>query len=196
MTHLRRAVAGFYVALVLLACSSFATAQGIVTGSISGSVEDPQGAVVSDADVRVTQMETNRVFATKSSNGGVVQLPSLPPGTYQVVVEAKGFANFTVNNVMVQVGKDTALGSMRLKLGNVTESVVVEGTAPIIESTTDNSLRHSIISRWPMSLSEILMTRLCCSPPAWRRLVAVRSATIMVRSWRSTASGRAQTTSR
>jgi outer membrane receptor protein involved in Fe transport len=137
MTHFRRAVAGFYVALVLLACSSFATAQGIVTGSISGSVEDPQGAVVSDADVRVTQMETNRVFATKSSNGGVVQLPSLPPGTYQVVVEATGFANFTVHNVMVEVGKDTALGSMRLKIGDVAESVVVEGTAPIIESTTD-----------------------------------------------------------
>jgi outer membrane receptor protein involved in Fe transport len=133
----RRAVTSLCVAFVLLICASLAAAQGIVTGSISGNVEDPQGAVVSGADVRVTQTETNRVFSTKSSNGGVVQLPSLPPGTYKVVVEAKGFANFTADNVRVEVGKDTALGSIMLKVGNVAETVVVEGTAPIIESTTD-----------------------------------------------------------
>ena len=121
----------------LVFAASLVFGQGIVTGSISGTVQDPQGAVVSDAEVRVTQLETNRVFATKSSSGGVVQLSSLPAGTYNVVVEATGFANYTLHGVIVEVGKDTSFGTLHLKVGNVSESVNVEGTAPIIESTTD-----------------------------------------------------------
>lgn len=75
------------IVIVLLITAEVTFGQGIVTGSISGIVLDPQGAVVPGADVRATQMETDRVFATTSSNGGVLQLSSLPPGTYRVTVE-------------------------------------------------------------------------------------------------------------
>ena len=111
--------------------------QGIVTGSISGTVLDPQGAVVSDATVRAVQLETNRVFTTTTSSRGVVQLPSLPPGTYNITVDVKGFSTYTARGVTVQVGKDTGLGTIAMKLGNAAETITVEGTAPIIESTTD-----------------------------------------------------------
>jgi len=122
--------------MLLLACG-LVIGQGIVTGSISGTVLDPQGAVVAGASVRATQVETNREFTTTSSNGGVVQLPSLPAGTYNVVVEAKGFSSFNAKGVVVVVGKDTALGTFNLKVGNTAETVTVEGAAPIVESTTD-----------------------------------------------------------
>ena len=128
---------GMVSACVLLFSFVFVFAQGIVTGSISGTVFDPQGAVVPGANVRATQLETNRVFHTASSNGGVVQLPSLPPGTYNVVVDSKGFSSYTVQNVRVEVGKDTTLGAVTLKLGNTAETVTVEGTAPLVENTTD-----------------------------------------------------------
>ena len=111
--------------------------QGIVTGSISETVLDPQGAAVAGANVRATQVETNRVFTTTSSNAGVVQLPSLPPGTYNVVIEAKGFSVYSVQGVKVEVGKDSGLGPLSLKLGGTAETVTVEGTAPLVESTTD-----------------------------------------------------------
>ena len=111
--------------------------QGIVTGSISGTVLDPQGAVVPGANVHATQTETNRVFTTTSSKAGVVQLPSLPPGTYNVVVEMKGFATSSTEGVIVAVGKDTGLGVIDLKVGNATETVTVEGAAPLVEGTTD-----------------------------------------------------------
>ncbi|HTF44618.1 MAG TPA: carboxypeptidase-like regulatory domain-containing protein, partial [Terriglobales bacterium] len=126
-----------FVIVVLFAATGLVFAQGIVTGSISGTTLDPQGAIVVGASVRATQLETNRVFSTTSSNAGVVQLPSLPPGRYAVTVEATGFSTYTVANVLVEVGKDTSLGSVGLKLGNSTETVTVEGTAPLVENTTD-----------------------------------------------------------
>jgi len=128
--------AGLYVLIVLLA-TALALGQGIVTGSISGTVLDPQNAVVAGATVKATQVETDRVFNTVSSNAGVVQLPSLPPGTYNIVVQASGFTNFSAQGVVVEVGKDTALGAINLKLGGAAETITVEGAAPLVESTTD-----------------------------------------------------------
>lgn len=115
----------------------WAYGQGIVTGSISATVLDPQGAVVPGAEVRATQVETNRLFTTVSSNAGVVQLPSLPPGTYSVNVKAKGFSTYDVKQVAVEVGKDTGLGPINLGVGNTAETITVEGAAPMVESTTD-----------------------------------------------------------
>jgi Carboxypeptidase regulatory-like domain len=131
------AVRPLLVLLMVFATAGFVLGQGIVTGSISGTLVDPQGAVIANAMVKATQVETGRVFGTASSNAGVVQLPSLPPGTYDLLAEAKGFSSYTAHNVMVFVGKDTSLGAITLQVGNTAETVTVEGAAPLIESTTD-----------------------------------------------------------
>ena len=136
----RKSSAGTRAALVIvliLLTAGYVLGQGIVTGSISGTLVDPQGAVVAGATVKATQMETNRLFDTTSSNAGVIQLPSLPPGTYSIAIEGKGFSTYSAHNVIVAVGKDTSLGAVVLKLGNTTETVTVEGAAPLVESTTD-----------------------------------------------------------
>src|SRR5580700_5040285 len=125
------------VIVMLLVTNALVIGQGIVTGSISGTALDPQGAVVSGANVRATQHETNRVFSTTSSDAGVVQLPALPPGRYAVTVEAKGFSTYEAQSVLVEVGKDTSLGPINLKLGSSSEVVTVEDAAPLVESTTD-----------------------------------------------------------
>lgn len=125
----------FVAMFVFIAVSAFG--QGIVTGSISATVLDPQGAVVPGAQASATQLETNRVFTTVSSHAGVVQLPSLPPGTYSVKIQAKGFSTYDVKQVAVEVGKDTGLGPINLALGSAAETVTVEGAAPLVESTTD-----------------------------------------------------------
>ncbi len=136
-TKIRNIEQVLLVTVMLLLATSVVFGQGIVTGSISGTALDPQGAVVDGASVRATQLETNRVFATSSSKAGVIELPSLPAGTYSVVVEAKGFSEYRAENVIVAVGKDTALGPINLKVGNTAETVTVEGSAPLVESTTD-----------------------------------------------------------
>lgn len=138
MDNFRRIGTPLCVSLSILFWVSFAMAQGIVTGSISGTVEDPQGAVVSGAKVTAKHLATNRDYITASTSGGVVSLRTLPPGTYDVRVEAPSFRTFESKGVVVAVGSDTALGPVRLEVGASTETVTVEAAAaPLVEATTD-----------------------------------------------------------
>ena len=117
--------------------ATFCMAQGIVTGTISGVVEDAQGAVVPNATVTVTHLATNRVFTTQTTSAGIIALRDLPPGEYNLKINAPSFRAFESKNLSVDVGKDTGMGTVKLTVGSSTESVTVEGTAPLIESTTD-----------------------------------------------------------
>ena len=103
--------------VVALALSPFSLGQGIVTGSISGTVEDPQGAVISDASVVAIHLGTNREYQTRSTSAGLVSLRGLPPGTYKIRVEAANFRAFENNGVNVEVGADSSLGVMMLDRG-------------------------------------------------------------------------------
>ena len=121
----------------LIFSATFAGSQGIVTGSISGVVQDAQGAVVANANVTITHLTTNRVFTTQTNSAGMIGLRDLPTGAYNLKIEAASFRTFESKNLTVDVGKDTALGTVKLVVGASSESVTVEGTAPLIESTTD-----------------------------------------------------------
>jgi hypothetical protein len=125
------------VLITLLFATVFGFAQGIVTGSISGKVQDAQGAVLAGAKVTARHIATNRQFTTVATSAGVVSLSDLPPGSYRVRVEAPSFRAYEAENVVVDVGKDTALGTIELAVGASTETVTVEGTAPLIEASTD-----------------------------------------------------------
>ena len=125
------------VLLLVLMFSCLAFGQGIVTGSISGTVQDEQGALVQGANVQATQLATNRVFTGVSSGAGVVSLSSLPAGTYSVAIDKQGFAGYHAKTVSVEVGKNTSLGTIKLSVGTANQTIVVEGTAPIVESNTD-----------------------------------------------------------
>ena len=72
--------------LTLIFVASFAMAQGIVTGSISGTVEDAQGAVVANANVVAKDVATNREVTGQTSDTGFFVLRGVPPGTYNVTL--------------------------------------------------------------------------------------------------------------
>jgi len=123
--------------LTLLFAAAFAMAQGIVTGSISGTVEDAQGAVVTNAKVTAKEVATNRVYAADTSNGGVFNLRSIPPGTYMVTIEAPNFRKYENKGVLVNVGTDAGLGHVKMEVGSASETLTVEGgVAPLIETQT------------------------------------------------------------
>ena len=115
----------------------FAGAQGIVTGSISGTIEDASGALVSGAKISAKQIATDREYSTESTSTGNVSLRNLPPGAYDVRVQASGFRAYEGKGLVVAVGSDTSLGIVRLEVGSSTETVEVQGNAPLIEATTD-----------------------------------------------------------
>jgi outer membrane receptor protein involved in Fe transport len=121
-------------ACLLLAAS--ALPQGIATGSLSGTVVDPSGAVVPGAKVTAVNTATNTASAGETNGEGLFALRSLPPGTYKVTIEAPNFRTVILDNVDVFVSRDNYLGVSKLELGKVGETVQVEGAVPLVESTT------------------------------------------------------------
>jgi outer membrane receptor protein involved in Fe transport len=119
---------------LLLAAAGFS--QGIATGSISGTVADPTGATVPGAKVTVVNTATNQASSAVTSEGGFFAFRSLPPGTYKVTVESKNFRTAVLDKVEVAVAQDSALGSVKLELGQVGDVIQVEGGTPLIETNT------------------------------------------------------------
>ena len=117
--------------------ATFTMAQGIVTGTISGVVQDPQGAVVPGAKVTARHLATNREFKSQTNSTGALELRDLPPGSYNLRIEAANFRTYQATSVSVNVGQNTSLGTVKLELGSSAETVTVEGTTPLIEATTD-----------------------------------------------------------
>ena len=123
-------------ALFVLATTIFTSGQGIVTGSISGTLQDSQKAVVAKANVTAIDQGTNQKFSADSNSVGFYKLSNLPIGTYTVTVEATSFAKLTLNNVVVKSSQDTSLGTQTLTAGATKEVVTVEEAPPLVESQT------------------------------------------------------------
>src|ERR1700737_2066656 len=122
------------MACLLLAAS--ALPQGIATGSISGTVADPSGAVVPGAKVTAANLATNTVSTGVTNNDGLFALRSLPPGSYKITIDAPNFRTAILDKIDVFSSRDTDLGTAKLELGKLGETVQVEGAAPIIEAST------------------------------------------------------------
>ena len=107
----------------------------VLKGSISGTVTDPQGAVVSGAQVKATQVETATVLTSTSNNSGSFHFNLIPAGTYKIEVSAQGFKTAVQNNVLVSSGRDSGVGLMKLSVGDASTTVEVTSDAPLIETT-------------------------------------------------------------
>jgi hypothetical protein len=107
----------------------------VLKGSISGTVEDPQGAVVSGAQVKATNTATGAALTTTSDSSGLFRFNLIPAGTYKVEVSAQGFQKAVQNNILVSAGRDSGLGGIKLTVGEVTSTIEVSAAAPLIETT-------------------------------------------------------------
>ena len=119
--------------LLLVLCVSGSLYGQAVSGTILGSVHDATGAVVPNAPVTITNLDNGLSRSVSSDAAGEYTVPSLPPGSYVVSVQAEGFKKTTLNKL--QLGVDQKLRvDVTLQLGAVTESVNVEGAAPVVKS--------------------------------------------------------------
>jgi len=107
----------------------------VLKGSISGTVADPQGAVVSGATVKATNSQTGAVLTTTSDSSGLFRFSLIPAGTYKVEISGQGFKTAVHNNIVVSAGVDTGLGSTKLAVGETSTTVEVAAEAPLIETT-------------------------------------------------------------
>ena len=95
--------------LVCLAASMLpAFGQG-VNGTITGTITDPSGSVVSGATVEATNVETSALYSAATTNTGNYAIPNLPVGTYAVTAKVPGFKTYTHTNLAIAAGATTAL---------------------------------------------------------------------------------------
>src|SRR3954447_5940911 len=136
MNHHQHPVKRLVLAIAALAlfCAAPLMAQ-VVKGSISGTVTDPQGAVVSGATVKAINDATGATLATTSDSSGTFHFNLIPVGTYRVEMTAAGFKTTVQNNIVVAAGRDSGLGAIPLTVGEVTTAVEVTADAPLIETT-------------------------------------------------------------
>src|SRR6266446_4802414 len=124
----------FFVVFVGLCLSHPVFAQKI-TGDISGTVQDTTGAVVKDAKVTATNVATGEVRSAATSDGGFYRILEMPPGNYKVTATAPGFKT-SVRDVQVAISMVTQ-SDFQLQPGQISETIEVEGTAPLVETTED-----------------------------------------------------------
>jgi hypothetical protein len=125
----------FLVTVVSFALIPSRLAAQAVGGTVLGSVKDSSGAAVARAPVTITAIETGLIRTVHTADDGEFRAPSLPPGVYTVSVEMQGFKKTTLSNL--QLGVDQKLrADVVLEVGAITETVQVEGLAPVVKSDT------------------------------------------------------------
>jgi len=101
---------------------------------MTGNVTDPTGAVIANAGVTMTRTGTDYKRTTTTSETGQFTIPSLPPSTYRLTVEAPGFKQYT-QEVTLLADQSGSL-QIQMQLGAATESVVVEATTTLVNTAT------------------------------------------------------------
>src|ERR1051326_1737782 len=114
------------------------------TGTIQGTVQDSQGAVIPDATVTITNTGTNRAVTVKSNGDGLFSQPALDPGPYKVEVQVTNFR--TENQQIVLQTAQVADLRFTLQPGSASESVEVSAATPIVDTTT-SGVSDTIVGR-------------------------------------------------
>jgi Carboxypeptidase regulatory-like domain len=145
------------VLTLLIWCSS-TQAQGVTTGNIAGTVTDETGGVVPGARVKLRDEGTNVVKETVANDSGGFVFLNLSFGAYEVTVSAPGFQTSVHKGVVVESSRRTDI-TVRMKVGDVVDTVQIQGAAPVLELTSNaisNTVRNVAIRNLPLGGREIL----------------------------------------
>ena len=128
-----RSKACLFVLLILALCVC-SYGQGGGNGAITGTVSDPTGAVVPNATVTVTQQSTGIKRSVTTNTNGAFDIPSLPPDTYNVTIEASGFKT-TTQQFALLADQQRAL-EVKMELGATSQQVTVEASSVMVDRVT------------------------------------------------------------
>ncbi len=131
-----------------------AFAQGGASGAITGTIQDPSGAVVANAEVRITNQETGELErSVTSGTDGSFTAPLLPAGVYTVAVHEAGFADSTFRDIAVRVTETTRLIA-KLKPQAVQQQVEVQAEVQEVDTTdatTGQAIESQTIRNLPLA---------------------------------------------
>ena len=123
---------------------SLAVCRADELAAVTGLVTDPNGRSVPGVTVLITNLATNVVSRTVTSDQGIYRVPSLQPGIYRMTVDKDGFKSIVKSGVELHV-QDVASINFELQIGSVNETVTVEAGAPVVD--TQNAAVKTVVDR-------------------------------------------------
>ncbi|WP_158749244.1 TonB-dependent receptor [Acidobacterium sp. S8] len=134
--------AGFIVVALMALIQGRAGLAQVDQGSIAGVIQDASGAVVPNAAVTVTNVDTGLSFQTKSNGSGTYVVTPLKIGNYTITATAEGFQTTARENVHVDAQQKLGV-NLTLQLGSVSQTITVS-TAPPMLQTQDGAVSQVI----------------------------------------------------
>ncbi len=122
------------------------------TSSLSGTVTDPNGAVVAGATITVKDNGTGAEFKAVTASNGTFTVPTLNAGTYTVVVSMAGFKQAIVSEVKLDAATPQSV-RVSLEVGNANETVTIQGGGEVVQTQSANiatTLQTSQIVNLPL----------------------------------------------
>jgi Carboxypeptidase regulatory-like domain/TonB dependent receptor len=144
-------ISSSFAIAVVLSCAAYG--QGVATGDLRVIVKDPNGSLVSGANVTVRDEAKGIERPASSAGVGQYSFLALPPASYSVTVTASGFATATAEHLVITVGGSEEL-PVTLKVASTTETVEVSSQADLIETTrtsTTDTVNQQRIDNLPIN---------------------------------------------
>ena len=124
------------------------------SGSLHGTVTDPNGAVINKAQVQINEINTGAQRSTETDASGAFSFTQVRPGTYSVVITHDGFRRYQRDNVTILVASPTTL-DVQLALGDIKETITVEaGVLPMlntVDATVGNPFDEKEVKGLPFA---------------------------------------------
>ncbi len=133
-----RTLAAFFALSILLAVPAQAQ---VTTGDITGRVADAQDKSLPNASVTARNKATGQSRTTTTNEAGEYTLVQLPPGTYEITVESRGFSKALLKDVELNIGA-TLTQNFDLKPGEISETVEVTSEGALVQASTSDLSRN------------------------------------------------------
>ncbi|HXJ38691.1 MAG TPA: carboxypeptidase regulatory-like domain-containing protein [Bryobacteraceae bacterium] len=124
-------------AFLVVSCALFTglVSAQVTTATLYGVIQDPSGAVVPGAAVTMRNEGTAAVYRKVADTSGEFGFDFLPPGSYTLRIEGSGFKAQETTGITLTAGQQTRQ-THQLEIGGTTETVKVEGTAPLLNTVS------------------------------------------------------------
>src|SRR5207245_5515109 len=122
-------------ASIVAVLSVIPVAAQYTTASLSGTIEDPAGAVVPEAEVTVQNEDTGLSRTVTSQQDGTFLFPALPVGHYKLTVSKSGFTTYVQTGIVLTVN-ETATQAVALQVRTVSQEVNVSANAEVLPTRT------------------------------------------------------------
>lgn len=150
-------VAALFCAGLLLPLAVPARAQ-LYSGSLTGVVSDPSGAVIPKAKVTLTDLGKQYVYTVTTDQQGRYSIRPLPPTTYGIAVQAPGFGEYSQRGIILTVNQNGTL-DVHLNVGSSAQSIEVTAASPVLaasDATTGQEVNSTFIHSLPLISREAL----------------------------------------